>query len=56
MIAEEFFEIERRRKELFDGTRISSVEVRELDEKASQREILLCDCREMALTECRCFG
>ena len=56
MIANEFVEIARRRKELFESTRISSIGVLELDEKATQREVLLCDCRKMALTECRCFG
>jgi hypothetical protein len=56
MISDEFVEIERRRKELFDGPRISSAEVLELNKKATQGEVLLCHCGEMALTECRCWG
>jgi hypothetical protein len=56
MIADEFVEIERRRKELFSGPRTSPAEVSELDEKATQGEVWLCHCGEIALTECRCWG
>lgn len=56
MIADEFVEIERRRKELFDGTKICSLEVLEPDGKVTQRQVLLCHCRQVELTECRCWG
>jgi hypothetical protein len=54
MIADEFVEIDRRRKKLFDGSR--PAEVLKLDEKATQGEDLLCHCGEISLTECRCWG
>jgi hypothetical protein len=35
---------------------MSRPEVLELEKKATRREVALCHCKEVALTDCRCWG
>jgi len=56
MIADEFDDIARRRKELFDSGQINLAKLPKPTDAVRQEEGSMCHCGEATLTECRCFG
>jgi hypothetical protein len=55
MIADDFAEIQRHRAELFNA-QAEFTEPPKVAPKPAPPEGLLCHCREMEATECRCWG
>jgi hypothetical protein len=55
MIADDFAEIQRRRAELFSA-QAELTEPPKVAPKPAPPEGLLCHCRKMEATECRCWG